>query len=525
MWKRIVLTAAAAAILTGSLAGCGNAADKITTNEQGQTVISIMAPAYQAESASDDAAENPIMAEIEKRLNTDIQITFAASSNFGEKVTAAMGAGTYPNIMKVPDRNSSIIQSCRSGVFWDITDLIKAKNDDGSYKYPNLAVAKDEVLRNISVDGRVYGLYSSRDLGRNGVTIRKDWLEKIGYTDYPKTLDEFYDVCEKFTKNDPDGNGVDDTFGLIMCSYTGSIDNILVWAGAPNGYGVTKDEEGKTVLHPAFMFDEYLEGLKFIKKMFDNGYINQNWATLSSEKWNEPLLNGEGGIIIDVADRARRVQTNIKDRNPNAVIGVFGSVAKTAGEERRVLPTTGFNGFFVFPKDAVKNEEELDICMKLMNDLESPEIADLLQRGIEGRHYTINANGEYEKMKTADGKDDTSNDKEFADLNQLCTFINGKSNLDIPYATAVAEEVDKVLDDNVNYTVPNPAAPYVSKTASLRGSALTDIIAEANTKFIKGDITEEQWKAEVERWRTSGGNDVIKEYTEAYMADPSVTDK
>lgn len=522
MWKKIVITAAAAAILTGSLAGCGNSADKIVVNDAGQNVISIMAPAYQAESASDDAAVNPVIAEVEKRLNTDIKITFAASSNYGEKVTATMGAGTYPNIMKVPDRTTAIIQACRSNLFWDVTDKIKEKNEDGSYKYPNLAKSSDEVLRNISIDGRIYGLYSSRDLGRNGVTIRKDWLKNIGYDHYPATLEEFYDVCKKFTENDPDGNGVNDTTGLIMCAYKGSIDNLLVWAGAPNGYGVTKDENGETVLYPAFMFDEYLEGLKYIKDMYDNGYINQNWATLSSEKWNEPLLNGEGGIIIDVADRARRAQTNIKDRNPNAEIGVFGSVAVDGEHDRRVLPTTGFNGFFVFPKASVKTEEELDICLKFMNDLEDPEISDLLQRGIEGRHYIINENGEYEKKTLEDGSTDTTYDKEFADFNQMCTFISGESALNIPYASKVAEDVENVLEDNVNYTVPNPAAPYVSETATLRGTSLDDIISEANTKFIKGDITEDQWKAEVERWKTSGGSDVIKELTEQYLADPSV---
>jgi putative aldouronate transport system substrate-binding protein len=523
MWKKITLTAAAAAILTGSLAGCGAGSDQIAVGADGKTTVSIMTAAYQPESASDDASKNPVMAQAEEELSNyvgtpiDLTIRFAASSNYGEKVTAAMGAGTYPNIMKVPDRTSAIVQNCRGGTFWDITDLITAKNDDGSYKYPNLAKANEEVLHNMSVDGRVYGLYSSRDLGRNGVTIRKDWLEKIGYSDYPKTLDEFYDVCKKFTENDPDGNGIDDTFGMILTSNAGPINQITVWAGAPNGYGI---KDGK--LTPAFMYDEYLDGLKFIKDLCDKGYVNGNWATMDAEKWNEPMLNGEGGIIIDVADRARRVQTNIKDRNPNAVIGVFGSVAKDENSERRVLPTTGYNGFFVFPKESVKTEEELDLCMKVMDGLESPAVADTLQYGIEGRHYTINSNGEYVKAKKEDGTDDKSNDKEFADLNQILTFISGESNLNIPYASKVAKEVDEVLEDNINYTVSNPAAPYISKTASLKGTALDDIITEANTKFIMGEYDEAKWKSEVERWRIQGGDKVIEELNEAYQADTSV---
>ena len=501
--------------------------DEIHTNAQGQKVVSIMTASYQPESASDDASQNPVIAQAEQQISEhmgepiDLEIRFAASSNYGEKVTAAMGAGTYPNIMKVPDRTSAIVQNCRGGTFWDVTDLIKATNPDGSYKYPNLAKANEEVLRNMSVDGRVYGIYSSRDLGRNGVTIRKDWLENIGYDHYPRTLDEFYDVCKKFTENDPDGNGVKDTFGMIMTSNPGPIDQITVWAGAPNKYGIKEDAPDGQKLQPAFMFDEYLEGLKFIKDLYDNGYVNGNWATMDAEKWNEPMLNGEGGIIIDVTDRARRVQQNITDRDPDAVIGVFGSVAKDENSERRVLPTTGYNGFFVFPKESVKNEEELDFCMRVMDALESPDVSDTLQYGIEGRQYQI-VNGEYQKFKTEDGSDDKSKDKEFADFNQILTFINGDTNLDIPYTSAVAEEVDQVLEDNINYTVPDPSAPYISKTASLKGTALDDIITEANTKFITGEYDEAKWRSEVERWRSQGGDDVIKELNEAYEADESV---
>lgn len=113
-------------------------------------------------------------------------------------------------------------------------------------------------------------------------------------------------------------------------------------------------------------------------------------------------------------------------------------------------------------------------------------------------------------------------DKEFADFNQILTFINGDTNLDIPYTSAVAEEVDQVLKDNINYTVPDPSAPYISKTASLKGTALDDIITEANTKFITGEYDEAKWRSEVERWRSQGGDDVIKELNEAYEADESV---
>ena len=512
MWKKITLAAMTAALLVGSLAGCGQTSDQITTTADGKRTISIMTSNYSPAAASDDAAENPIIKEVENRLGVDIKIRFAASSNYGEKVTAAMAADTYPNIMKLPSRTAAIIQNCRHGTFWDVTDELKKKNPDGTYKYPNLAQSNDETLHNMSIDGRVYGVYSSRSLGRNGVTIRKDWLEKIGYDHYPETVDEFYDVCYKFTHNDPDGNGQDDTFGMILTSLATPIQVMTIWCGAPNTYGV-KDGQ----LQPAFYFDEYLEGLNFVKKLNDEGLVNQSWATYDPERWNEMMISGQGGIIIDVSDRARRVQNNM----PDAKIGVFGAVAPKAGEKKRTLPTIGYNGFFAFPKSSVKDEGELEECLTLLDRFEDADISDLMNKGIEGRHYEI-VNGNYQKFKDEKGKDITKFDKEFADLNQCLPLITGATNLNVPFTTECAKEVDLIQKENVKYTVPNPAEPYVSNTAALMGTALDDIMTEANTKYILGNIDEAGWRAAVEQWKAKGGEKVIAELNEQFLADDSV---
>jgi len=513
MWKRISTIAIAAALLTGMLVGCSSTSDEIKTNPDGKRTISIMAPGAQAQSASDDAAKNPIIAQVEEKLGVDLKLRFAASSNFNEKVTATMAADTYPNILKIPSKSSAIIQNCRHGTFWDITGKVTEKNADGSYRWPNLAQSNPVILHNISVDGKVYGVYTARPLGRNAATIRKDWMEKVGYKDFPQTVDEFIDLCRKFKNEDPDGDGEDNTTALIMASFPQQIQMFLVWNGAPNAYGVDANGE----LKPAFYFPEYLDGLKKLKMMNDEKLMNQGWATYDPQKLDELFLNGRGGIILDVADRARRDQNKM----PEARVSVFGSLAPKEGEQKRVLPTTGHNGFFAFPHASVKNVEELDECLTLLDRFEDAEISDLMQKGIEGRHYNI-VNGLYQKPKLPNGKDDTSNDREFADLNQTMPLITGNTNIQSTYATECAKEVEEVQDDNENYLVLNPAEPYISNTASLMGSALDDVISEANTKFILGELDEEGWKKAVREWQNKGGLRVVEEMNEAYKMDDTV---
>ena len=92
---------------------------------------------------------------------------------------------------------------------------------------------------------------------------------------------------------------------MIVTDYLdGPLNNIAIWMGAPNQYGI---KDGK--LAPAFMFDEYLEALKFMNKCYNEGLINQDMATYSSDKWNEQFLSGKAGVIIDVADRAKKTCT------------------------------------------------------------------------------------------------------------------------------------------------------------------------------------------------------------------------
>ena len=213
--------------------------------------------------------------------------------------------------------------------------------------------------------------------------------------------------------------------------------------GAPNQYGL---KDGK--LAPAFMFDEYLEALKFMNKCYNEGLINQDMATYSSDKWNEQFLSGKAGVIIDVADRARRLAQNIQAIDPNAVVDV------------------------------------------------------------DADGYVVK-------------KDDANLTKEYNDLNQFSTGIVA-TKLQIKYATDVAEKIQEVYDENKLHTVANPAEPYVSDTYSTRGPQLDAIMSEANTKFIVGQISEDEWKAQRDRWLQQGGQKVIDELNKAYEEDDSV---
>ncbi|MCC8160148.1 MAG: extracellular solute-binding protein [Oscillospiraceae bacterium] len=502
-WKKIATASLAAVMITGALAGCGGS--ETASIDPENPVITIQTKSFNADSAADDSQ---VVQALNEYLGATLKFTWVPSTSYDEKVTTAMAAGEYPTVMLIGTRSASVIQASKDGAFWDLTEYLK-----DSDKYPNLAQTSELVNHNISIDGHVYGIYRTRELGRAGVTIRKDWLDNLGL-DIPTTIEEFSNVLRAFTEDDPDGNGVDDTYGMIVTDYLdGPLNNLAIWMGAPNGWGL--DENGE--LKPAFMFDEWKETLNLMKSWYDAGYINSDMATYSSDKWNEQFLTGQAGVIIDVADRARRVAANIAELNPSAVVDVFGYVTKDADTEPRTLPTTGYDGYFVIPKASVTTEEDLDLVLTILDKANDATAENYMNYGIEGIHYTLDEEGYAVKTE------DEALLKEVNDLNQFAMgIVDSDDKLSTKYTVEVAEKIEQVYEENRNWAVSNPVEPYISDTYSTKGPQLDAIMAEANTKYIVGQITEEEWDAQVERWLSQGGQGVIDDYNEAYAADDSV---
>ncbi|MDN5743453.1 MAG: extracellular solute-binding protein, partial [Yaniella sp.] len=74
-------------------------------------------------------------------------------------------------------------------------------------------ISDDTWDQNVAPDGATYGVPWSRQAF--ATVIRKDWREKLGY-EVPKNWDDLADLAHAFATEDPDGNGKDDTSGMVV---------------------------------------------------------------------------------------------------------------------------------------------------------------------------------------------------------------------------------------------------------------------------------------------------------------------
>lgn len=114
--------------------------------------------------------------------------------------------------------------------------------------------------------------------------IRCDWLERLGLQ-LPTTWAEAYEVWKQFTYGDPDGNGVDDTFGFAISMRTmdlkerppgrgqhlAGIEPFMLAAGV-NWYRMTP--EGRIL--PAFNSPVACDTLDFIKRCYKEGLFGKD---------------------------------------------------------------------------------------------------------------------------------------------------------------------------------------------------------------------------------------------------------
>lgn len=504
----------ALALVISTLTACGNKADSkgsnkdtnssttsSTSNSSGKTSetkepekkkeISILSITFTGTPAE---KTEPTVLALEELTGYDVKIDYLLNSSYEDQINTRMAAGNLPALVTLTGKTASVINNARAGAFWDITDEYK--------NYPNLAEANDIVMNNISIDGRIYGIYRARPLGRNGISYRKDWLENVGMQE-PKTMDDLYDMLYAFTYNDPDQNGKDDTYGMTWCKWFGPIDQLNVAFGGHNKWGVGAD--GK--LEPEFVTEAYMESMKFAKKLYEEGLINKDFAALETSDWQTDFKNSKSGVYIDVSDQANRFQNYfIDEKGIEDNVWVMGMVEGPKG--KRVLPTSGHAGFVAISKNGAPKEEDMKDALNFLDILNTEEGQNLLNFGVEGVHYNFNDKKEVVTIKfDPDPREG---------LNQFMTNVVDK--LYPLEQKPIQKHALEVQRENMNYAVANPAEPLTSNTYAEKGSQLDQLISDARVQFIVDYIDEAGFKAIIDQWYAQGGQEIVNEFNAAYEA-------
>ncbi len=527
MKKKVLATLLSASMILG-VAACGSETATETTTTDSQQTATESATTAETTGTDSAAAETPVdypavtfmaidfnsgasntgeyadqvMEALETHTGIDVDIQWVQSDVLEEKATLAMqDPSSMPMIMTWNGSvTGTVVTAAKQGAFVDLTEYLK-----DSEKYPNLSQQNASVAQSLTVDGKQIGIYRARVLGRYGLSYRQDWADNLGL-EAPKTIDDVYNMLHAFTYDDPDGNGVDDTIGLEMTSYTGPFDIMQTWFGCGNGWA---EIDGQLV--PVWQQSEYLDALNWFKKLYDEGLMPSDWASRTTDTWSDGCKNGENGVYIDVLDGGRRIWDYFVNNEIPSVTDAsqFASMNLLSNIEGKTMATSGYNGYFTLSASTCDTPEKIEAALTLLDKMCDEEMLVLTGFGLEGINYEVNADGNVVRL---DSSDDALKNN-YNGLNQLVAYI---PNIDSELSEEKTERQlleASVKEEAEQYAVLNPALPYLinSTTYASQGKDLDDKIAQARTQYICGEIDEAGLKAAWQDVLDRGYSTIIEE--------------
>ncbi|NOU94795.1 extracellular solute-binding protein [Paenibacillus sp. LMG 31456] len=452
-----------------------------------------------------NSAELPrdtIVKTLEEKTGTKLSFTWVPDNIYTDKMVSAIAGGTLPEAVQIKSvdmKHPSVVNGIRSGMFWEIGPLLKEYPYISKYMNPM-------IMDNGSYFGKYYGLYWERPLSRQGIQYRKDWLERLGLKE-PQTIEELYTVLKAFTYGDPDGNGKQDTYGLIDRNdlVYGAFKNLASYFGTPNNWGLVNKR-----LIPDFMTMEYLETTRFMKKLYDEKIINPDFTITSKVQQENRFVNGEAGMMISNVVAAS-IRDRIKKSNPAADIEIQNRIRGPKGD--RIWGGSGMGGQFLFPKKSVKTEAELKAILSFFDRTLSEDVNNLITYGLQDRHYNLI------NEKTIKIMPNTKTLREV----EVEPYANALRTADIRYLQlgengSFQQKINAMTQDNNNIVVQDPTAALVSPTQAEKGTELQTIITDATYQFILGKLDETGFNRELDKWRQNGGNLIIDEMNSEYAA-------
>ncbi len=189
-----------------------------------------------------------------------------------------MAGGDLPDVF--PVGLSDYKDLVEAGLIWDMTDLYEQYSTELTKEV--LAESGDSIFDAIEIDGRFYGipLPKSQYDSYKYLWIRRDWMQKVGVTEAPKTVYELIDLMGKFVEQKPGGQENTYAFALANDLWYNLEGFFWCFGAYPDSWIL--DEDGNVKLGA---IDESMrEPLRILQKMYHDGWIDPEFATRDYEK-------------------------------------------------------------------------------------------------------------------------------------------------------------------------------------------------------------------------------------------------
>lgn len=252
-----------------------------------------------------DYNTNEMTLATEEDLGVDLEFVTYASTDYETKMNIMVMSGDeLPDIIFNP--GDQYTSWANEGAIISLNEFYD--NPDMSANFWNACEKTEADLYSMmkSADSKVYFIptYSQDYAGSvySKLWVYEPWLEAIG-KEVPQTTEEYFEACKLILGNDLNGNGKNDEIPLTGFGFsTGGnrgwfncLMSAFIYAHGKN-YLVVDDGE----LSFAYTTDQWKDGLKYIKKFFDEGIIPVETLTQDNAQY-EAVWKGNEMVLFSFA--------------------------------------------------------------------------------------------------------------------------------------------------------------------------------------------------------------------------------
>lgn len=265
--------------------------------------VGMRSSAVQQFKDGDTFEDNIWTRKIKEELNIDVEIAFTADIStdaYNNKLNALLASDSLPDVFYHND-HTYLQQAYDSGYLADITDVYNQYATDAVKAYDEQF---PDCFDGVTFNGRLCAYPYMQDNFHQGFNlwIRDDWLENTN-SQPPTTVEEMIELAKKFTFEDPDGNGVDDTYGLglagdVLQNNYGTLCGLFAAYGVPafQDTGIFyRGDDGKithSYLNPACK-----DALTVAKQLYDEGVIDPEFVVKDVANMETDIATGKIGMM------------------------------------------------------------------------------------------------------------------------------------------------------------------------------------------------------------------------------------
>ncbi|MDT0124830.1 extracellular solute-binding protein [Paenibacillus sp. RRE4] len=466
-----------------------------------------------------------MLKQVEEQFDVDLDIWNMENNKYESLLDMKLAQGNIPDLFRIR-QPQDLLKYQQQGVLAEIpVETLK------QYA-PNLMRIIHEQAPAYEhagvIDGKYYGIpvINPTNIYRTPVVYRQDWLNKLGLS-VPQTLAEFEKVIYAFTFDDPDGNGIQDTYGLSsegMNVVFGAFGQIVF---ADQLYFGTKD--GKKVI--GALQPEMKEALTYLRKWYEDGVIDPEFVTGENKGGYKHLshafINGKIGMTSmgnyyhwiqdgDYEDWHVERDGKVVKSPVQATFNVKELTAKFP-EARVTLgqPFMGPHGqrgskgndmlmsFTAIGADAVKEPGKLEMILRILDEVSAspdPDKATSMTYGVQNKHWV------WTPAEPRNVVIMPPYDTMFGYQNTIGANIG----MTVPLKeTGEREQWASTLhlDQNGIYNALEVATPALSKYSD----SLIRLKNKAYISFITGERPLREFDEFVQEFMSAGGAEVVKE--------------